>query len=251
MNGIWYFDPDYEKEYYTTLELFGYSFEMVTFDEGKICKRIHGSHNKAIEISYQVVSSNGAYVTLETDYSSNSYIRMSMSDFGRLKTHYSKINSPFLATRENFDNKVIEKLPELLNDIELVQMAKNFISDTSQVIYVDPCNLIGVECLIENSTYFGRSLLLSDELQRSSVSRTEELTKGYITKLFFHVKNENILIPFMEDGFWQFAKLVDDRFELNNEEQAYFLTYLFLYRNVVDYFNTFANQAEETGELST
>ncbi len=248
ISDVWYFDDDTDKWVPAKLELFGYSYEIITYKNGKPYQTIRGSQNVSQdkddkELSYRILESDGMTITLDNMHCGK--LRLSLANFKKLKAYFDEKNVVYIQEEETFKDEILSILPKLLDDSELVQMVSNFIEDVPTVIYLHPVFIICTECLIAIQAHrgnMGNSLFLSDEFQRSSVSKLEqsrvEISPREINvQVTLHVKNEEIIKPYLDNSFFLLVKLIKDRLHLVEDVQAIYLTCVFLYKVIIRHFS--------------
>lgn len=256
ISDIWYFDDDSDECFPAKLELFGYSFEIITFKNGKPYRRIQGSQNvsqnkviagKVIkndtELSYRILQSDGMTITLDETLCGK--LRLSIANFEKLKAYFDEKNADYIQAEKVFKDEILSMLPKVFEDSELLQMVSNFIDDVPTVIYFDSTFIISTECLIAIQASMGKtgnSLFLSDELQRSSVTKLEKRNVQISPKEIrvletSHVNNEEIIKPYLDNNFFLLVKLMQDRHHINGKSDAIYLTYAFLYKFIVHHFS--------------
>lgn len=236
-SNVIYYDSDEGKEFSAKVDLFGHNIEILTYDNGNPQKRIRIEQNPEVEAEYKIISCENDLMSIDLfNDDAGSYIRISSSDFDLLKVHYDRINDKFLNWRKEFHQQIIEKLPLLLNDDELVQMAENLLDDNPRVIYLDPENIISIEHLIENDFNYGNIVFLSTEIQRSNVIYEEVTVKQGVTWHSKRVKNGAVIYPYMKESFWPFVKIVDKRFSFDYENQTSYLVHLLLVNVAIDHY---------------
>ena len=172
----------------------------------------------------------------------DSRYRLPLPDYLKLKMHYDEINADYLLLENQYIEGIYTLLPMLENDGELLEMTKNLIDDLPSEFFIDPTLITGIDCYIERRERIGRSILLSDELSRSSISKYEEESFElepdiYIKDEIFHVENEEAIKSYLDNAFFLLAKIIKDRFDINGEGRAIYLTYIFLYSFTIQYFS--------------
>jgi hypothetical protein len=238
LSEIWYFDLESKRYVSATLELFGHSFERRIFDKGKLKSVTRGLSSPNAELEYTIIETDGVTVTLESD--AGTY-RLSLLDFKRLKAHYDQMNVVFIQRREDFKNQITDLAQNLRELTESYQLALNFLRETPSAFFLLPNFIIGIECVIERRGNIGRSLLLSDEMQRSRMSKFEQKTKetspgNTSTTTILHIENEAAINSYLNDSFFLFVKVIKDRLKLTTDAQAIYITYIFVYKIAIQYF---------------
>jgi len=211
LSDIWYINDDTDESFPAKLELFGHS-RKITYSEGKYTTTIRGSTVRGPqydgELTYRIIKSDRTTITL--DLGNDTYVRLSWSNFKLLKTYYDEKNVVYIQAEGAFKDEILSMLPKLFNDSELVQMVSNFIEDVPTVFYIDPTFIISTECLIANQAGCmnkGNSLFLSDELQRSTVLKLEQIKEEISPREvnlreIYHFKNEEIIKPYLDNSYF-------------------------------------------------
>jgi hypothetical protein len=238
---VWFFFEEDEKFYPAELELFGRSSKTEIFNDGAPYAYSRNSALGESELVYRISEKNGELLTVRLH--NGELYKLSLSDFDQYTAHVNKFNIPYIKAEESFRNTILEQLQKLLEDAELEQMTLNFIDGVPAEILLDPINIIGFECFLEFEAKVGRSLLLSDELQRSSVSQeTEEIVEvspdEFGTTTSLTVENFEILRPYWEDNFLMFASFLKNHISSDEDKQVLYLTHLYLNKIAVQYFST-------------
>jgi hypothetical protein len=242
ISDVWYFD-DNDKCCPAKLELFGYGYEIDTYKNGEPYQRHQAiQRTRPFKLSYWILESDGLNVTLDGHCGK---LRLSMANFKILKAYFDEKNAVYIQEEEACKDEILSILPKLYEDSELVQMASNFIEEVPTVFYIDPKFIISTECLISStvgSRKIGDSLFLSDEFKRSSVSKIEldkvDIPGGEKEVLVtVHVKNAEIIKSYLDNSFFLLVKLIKDRLNLTDNDQAIYLTYVFLCKVVIRHFS--------------
>ncbi len=242
----------YEEDdtfYPARLELFGRSAETNTYKDGELYTRTRSSVKDGVELHYRIVEKSEEMLTLKLH--NDSYYKMSISDFEHYREYVKEINLPFVKLEDDFAYRVQSKLSIALQDSELVQMTLNFIEDAPSDIFLNPSYITRFECFLEFEASVGKSLLLSDEIQRAVVSHlTEETVEisddeyGVTTNL--SIDNFQDISPYIQENFILFASLVANKINIEESNEALYLTYIFLNEMVI---RLFSQKWEDKAEL--
>lgn len=151
------------------------------------------------------------------------YFAVSKQNLDLLDQHYQEINKNVLKSREDFKDKVESIVSHLLTDVELVEMAKNFIDKTPVSYYVDVDYLLLIKYFIENAyTPIGRLLLLYPKESRESfIQKSSEFMENNDTSDVVSYGNELAM----------FTKILQEK----NPEADFYTTYTFLYNIVIEH----------------
>jgi hypothetical protein len=248
---IWYIDEDIDEAFPAKLELFGHSRE-ITYIEGKYTTTKRGSILRgpqySKELTYQIIKSDRTTITL--DLGVYTYVRLSWANFKLLKAYYDEQNIVYIQAERAFKDKIFSMLPKLFDDSELLQMVSNFVEEVPMVLYLDPTFIISTESMIRErlkpsqvrNENKGNSLFLSDELQRSTVLKLEKVTEAISPTevsigVVLHFTNEEIIKSYLDNSYFQLVKLMKARFHLDEDIEAVYFTYAFLYKFVIRHFS--------------
>jgi hypothetical protein len=247
ISDVWYFDDNTDECFPAKVEFFGYSFKIETYKNGKPYNTIRGSRNLAtstdMSFSYRIIESDGMTVTLDETICGK--LRLSLANFKILKAYFDEKNVVDIQAERVFRDEILSLLPKLLNNSVLMQLVSNFIENVPTAICIDPTLITCTESLIAIHAHrgnIGNSLFLSDELQRSAVTklvRTEVKTSPINTTIReeFHVNHEEIIKPYLDDVFFLLVNLLKDRIQNVESVKAIYLTYAFLYKAMIRYFS--------------
>ena len=247
ISDVWHFNNDDDRFLPASIELFGYSAEIIDYKDGQPYENHKATIEKGSKLHYRIVKIEGEIIIIDQTLCGK--LRLSKENFLKLKTYFDKKNTAFIALEGELSNDVKTMLPKLMEDSELVQMVLNLIDEMPQIIFLDPNFIISLESLIliksnlmAHSGNYGDSLLLSNELQRGAIYKLEQIPKEISAnntskQEFEHVENENIINPFLDDSFFLLVKLIINRFSPLDIVVGIYLTYTFFYKVVIRYFS--------------
>lgn len=220
LKNIKYWDSENEEIHPATLELFGHCFEARIHTRREPIKSALPSE---AEIKYTVTQTKESQDFIVMLGDAGTMFVMSKQNLDLLAQYYQEINKNVLALHENFKNKTFSVVSHLLNDRELVVMAKNFIDRSPIIFYIDIKYLIFTEFLIEeNYTPIGRQLLLYPKEARDILIQQN---------LEFIKENADIVESYVSNELTMFTKVLKEK----NPAVEMYAAYTFLYNVVIEH----------------
>lgn len=216
IDNIQYYDEEDQEFYPATLDMFGYSREIILYSDGKPYKGIKSASSRDVEARFAPVRMDGDYceILLPGD---DEVTRILAHDFEKFKSHFREVNAVYENERVLFRNEVNSIVSAMRQNEEIRKMAINFLED-SVPIFLSLGLIIEFERILEKNFYIGRLLFLSEENIRFFLPLEESVI--------------NVLKVYLENGFNMFAQVIQENLGLSFVTATY-SAYVFLYNNAI------------------
>lgn len=235
--------PEENSYFPTIIEFVGRSGTITTYENGKprIISNTYIPGDKETSLNVLSQKDNFAYVEVDNLCFDDPYrMRLSIKELELLKEYLESFNREIRSIRIEFNQEVFKILGNIFNDSEFFKTAKNFMAAIPQDIYLDPAKIVNLEALIQIRDDIGSGLFLSTEQEREDVTSEEVTGNEDFSTTTYHVKHEDILVPFREDYLSPFAKIIDKRYSLNDDVFATYIAHkLLIFVAIQHYANDF------------
>lgn len=233
IENIYFFDEKEKGLVSAELFLYGYSFHVNTHNEdGKLWKQFKSRAYDATEIFIDISPSKnyeGEFIIRYKDC----VFSMELENAKTVENHAELMNKPFYDERYKFKNEVDVLHTRFKSDAELLNVVDKFISQVSNAVYFKFAIQVGVEYKLEQISDIGKSYFSSSSELREVFANSK-------------LGNEKEVSYYFDNDFSLLVKLITRKFEIDNQEIAYYFTYSLLCKRVIRYFAL--NWENEYGE---
>ncbi|CAM3061023.1 restriction endonuclease [Paenibacillus sediminis] len=233
IENIYFLDDEEEGLVLADLYLYGYSFHVNTYHEnGEHWKQFKNRAYDEAEIFIEITPSEnyeGKFIIRYKDC----VFSMELENAKIVENHAELMNKPFYEKRIMFKNEVDVLHTRLKSNVELFRIIDKFISQVSNVVFFEFIIQVGIEYKLEQISDIGKLYFSSSSILREVFANSK-------------LGNEKEVSDYFDNDFSLLVKLIARKFEIDNREIAYYLTYSILRERVIRYFAL--NWKEQYGE---
>ncbi|WP_052352926.1 restriction endonuclease [Neobacillus dielmonensis] len=257
IKDIYYNDEEENAFVPATLTLFGHCYEIETYTrQSSVWKRITHKSNGKGEEEFTITPSSMYKGEVEVCMNQDTTFLMVPEKAETVKQHVDSLNQKFTDERIKFKSEMELKATQiLLYNQEINSLLTNFIESVDPFTFFQADMIIGVEYKLYSKNRIGKMLLLStDTMRRSLLMHDEFETKGgkdgaVQTTTYEKLNNQEQVDRYFENHFDLLVKLINKKLQLNDLTHTYYLTYVLLYKKVIEYFSL--KWAQDYGEYFT